>query len=107
MSKDIRNEGTWDVIDGNRDYMKCPDFSLVRGKSDQEKALPQPSLSKEPEKEVIILSANIDDAVSCDSYSELLDIRRSERVYDRNAVMSKSQLAFLLWSTQGIQEIRG
>jgi len=107
MSNDIRNEGMWDAINSNRDYMKCPDFSQVRGKSDQEKDLTQPPLSKEPEKEVIILSASFDDAVYCDSYSELLDIRRSERVYDRNAAMSKEQLAFLLWSTQGIQEIRG
>jgi len=107
MSKDIRNEGMWGEIDRNRDFMKCPDFNNVTRQSDQEKELPQPPLSKVVKGNFIQLSADFDDIVVCDSYTELLDNRRSERVYDKNAEMSQDQLAFLLWSTQGIQEIRG
>jgi len=107
MNNETRNEGVWETIDFNRDSMKCPDFSTVMFTSDQQKELPQPPLSKGTERETIILSDNFDDVSSVDSYKELLDIRRSERVYDRDAVMTKDQLAFVLWSTQGIQEIRG
>jgi len=97
----------WEEIDGNRGFMKCPDFSVIMRQSDQEKELPQPPLSKEAEGDIIELSANFDDVVVFDAYSLLLDKRRSERVYDKDAVMTQDQLAFLLWSTQGIQEIRG
>jgi SagB-type dehydrogenase family enzyme len=75
--------------------------------SDQEKKLPQPPLTIDKKKDVIEIEADFDKAICNLSYSDLLDIRRSERVYDRNAVMTQSQLAFLLWSSQGIQEVRG
>jgi len=107
MSKDIRNEGMWEEIDVKRDFMKCPDFSVFMEQSDQEKELPQPSLCKELEGDFIEISADFGDVVKLDSYTELLDVRRSERVYDKNFEMTQNQLAFLLWSTQGIQEIRG
>jgi len=107
MNKDIRNEGMWEVIDKNRDFMKCPDFVNITRSSDQEKELPQPPLSKKAKGDIIEISADFNDAVKNDSYISLLDIRRSERVYDKDAVMTQNQLSFLLWSTQGIQDIKG
>jgi len=107
MSKDIRNEGMWEEINGNRDFMKCPDFVGVTRKSDQEKELKQPPLSMEAKGTVIEISADFDSVIKHDYYTELLDIRRSERVYDKTAALSLDQLAFILWSTQGIQDIKG
>ncbi|MCL2226249.1 MAG: SagB/ThcOx family dehydrogenase [Oscillospiraceae bacterium] len=107
MSKDIRNEGLWEQMAKNRDFMKCDDFFVVMQNSDQQKKLPQPPLSKGAEKDIITISADFSDVVANGAYLDLLDIRRSERVYDAAKVMTQSQLAFLLWSTQGIQEIRG
>ena len=107
MNDNTRNEGLWEEIDNNRNYMKCPDFSNITRQSDQEKELPQPPLSKGATGEIIELSSDFDDVITLDSYADLLDVRRSERVYDKNAAMTQNQLAFLLWSTQGIQEIKG
>jgi len=112
MNNDNRNEGIWEAINNNRDYMKCPDFSRIMHKSDQEKQMTQPPLSKSSDKDVIILSdeinpAMLNDIITSGSYIDLLDNRRSERVYDKDAAMSKDQLAFILWSTQGIQDIKG
>jgi SagB-type dehydrogenase family enzyme len=107
MSKDLRNEGLWDEIKAKRDFMKCPDFAKFMLESDQQKELPQPPLSLEKKNEVIELTADFDNVICNSAYLDLLDIRRSERVYDKNATMTQNQLAFLLWSSQGVQEIRG
>jgi len=107
MNKDIRNEGMWEEIDKNRDFMKCPDFVNVTRQSDQEKELVQPPLSSKSKGNVIELSADFSNAVIQDSYTTLLDVRRSERIYDRDAEMTQIELAFMLWSTQGIQNIKG
>jgi len=107
MNDDIRNEGMWEEIDRNRDYMKCPDFSGIMASSDQEKEMPQPPLGTPAKGQPIELDADFSDVIENSLYSELLDKRRSERVYGRDTPMSQKQLAFLLWSTQGVQEIRG
>ena len=107
MSKDTRNEGMWEEIDSNREFMKCPNFATVTRKSDQEKELKQPPLSKDAKNKIIEISADFDSVITQDSYTGLLDARRSERVYDKDAAITQSQLAFLLWSTQGIQDIKG
>ncbi|MDR2570240.1 MAG: SagB/ThcOx family dehydrogenase [Oscillospiraceae bacterium] len=107
MNNCTRNEGMWDEIDQNRDFLKCPDFSIVMAGSDQEKELTQPPLCKSATGEIIEISADFDDAIKCDSYTGLLDIRRSERVYDKDTPMTQNQLAFLLWSIQGVQSIKG
>ena len=107
MSNDTRNQGLWDKIENGRNSMKCPEFYEVMQNSDQSKELPQPPLCKEASDAFITISANFEDVIKKDSYAELLDIRRSERVYDKNAAMTQEQLAFMLWSSQGIQEIRG
>lgn len=107
MGNDIRNEGMWDKIDSSRDSMKCPEFSATMSQSDQQKGLPQPPLCKGAVGEIIEIPANFENVISHGLYTDLLDIRRTERVYDAGKPMSLDQLAFLLWSTQGIQEIRG
>ncbi|MCL2200414.1 MAG: SagB/ThcOx family dehydrogenase [Oscillospiraceae bacterium] len=107
MSEDIRNLGLWEEIKPNRDFMKCKEFSVIMENSDQSKKLPQPPLCNAAKGEVITISADFSDVVTHDSYSKLLDIRRSERVYDTNQQMTQAQFAFLLWSCHGIQEIRG
>jgi len=107
MSKDIRNNGMWEEIDKNRDFMKCPCFSSAKKQSDQELKLIQPPLSMEPKGKFIEISADFDGVILQDSYEKLLEIRRSERAYDKETVLSQNQLAFILWSTQGVQSIKG
>jgi hypothetical protein len=53
--------------------------------------------------EIIELPA-FDGAVTIPAYTELLDIRRSERSYTKSPA-TQEQLAFMLWSTQGVQKI--
>ena len=107
MSKDLRNEGLWEEIKIKRDFMKCPDFRIHMAASDQGKKLPQPPLCLEKKNKTIELSIDFDNVLRTTSYPDLLDIRRSERVYDKDAIMTQNELGFLLWSSQGIQEIRG
>ena len=107
MSNDIRNEGMWEDIRKNREFMKCPDFMSKMPVSDQVKRLPQPSLGYKTDGKAIEISADFEAVLSRPSYADLLDFRRSERIYDRKTPMTQSQLAFLLWSTQGIQSING
>ena len=107
MTNDVRNEGVWEEIKVKRDFMRSPDFLSHMEGSDQQKKLPQPPLSFDKKNEAIELAADFESVVCNAAYSDLLDIRRSVRVYDSDAVMSQSQLAFLLWSSQGIQEVRG
>ena len=107
MNKDSRNEGLWVKIARNRNYMKCPELGLVMLKSDQQKALPQPPLCKEARGVIIEISADFNGVITQGLYTELLDKRRSERVFNKEKGLSQNQLAFLLWSTQGVSEIRG
>ena len=107
MDKDLRNEGKWEDIDRNRDGMKCPEFGPGMAHSDQQKELPQPPLSKQAQGDIVLLSDDYGDELTNERYADLLEIRRSERVFDKSTPVTKKQLAFLLWSIQGIQEIRG
>jgi len=107
MNNDTRNEGLWETIEKNRDFMKCPDFSKLMASSDQEKKLAQPPLGHPTVGVAIELKSDFDNVLVHSNYMELLDIRRSERKYDMDVPMTQSQLAFMLWSTQGIEKIRG
>ena len=90
----------------NRNFMKCPSFLSAMKESDQSLKKPHPPHGKTIETELITL-AGFDKAVTNDSYISLLDLRRSLRVYDDAAPMTQAQLAFMLYSSQGIQEFRG
>jgi len=107
MISDIRNKGLWDKINPNREHMKCADFFTDMQESDQSKKHPQPPLSKPAVSEIIELTADFSKINKLDSYAALLNSRRSERIFNKEKAMTQSELAFLLWSTQGIQEIRG
>jgi len=105
MEHDPRNQDMWDEILRCRDFMKCT-FASDDPPSDQEKKLPQPPLGNTPKKEIIELPIGMEAAIVRPSYAELLDIRRSERVFGQEP-MSREQLAFILWSIQGVQSVRG
>lgn len=89
----------------NRRFMHCPSFKKSMTKSDQQNGVQHPSYENY-KTEAFIELPTFDDAVTCPSYLDLLDQRRSERVYTGRA-MTQEQLAFMLWSAQGIQTIRG
>ena len=89
----------------NRDFMKCPDFSAGMADSDQKLGLPQPPISNVATGEIIQLPT-FDGVIVNDSYANLLDVRRSVRQFTDKSATQK-QLAFMLWSTQGIQHFRG
>ena len=93
------------MIEKNRKFMQCPSFKEGMAESDQSKGVKAPPIGKEITGEVTVL-ADFGGGICEDSYTKLLDIRRSVRKY-ADAPMSQSQLAFMLWSVQGIQDYRG
>ena len=94
-------------IQEHRNFMKCPPFLEGMAESDQSKGIMHPVHCHEAKGKLTVLKP-FDTAVCInDSYQNLLDVRRSLRVYDRNTAMTQEQLAFMLWSAQGIQEYRG
>ena len=107
MTNDARNEGKWDDIKKGRDFMKCPDFAVKMLDTDQSKDLPQPPLCLESREKVKELPADFESLLTSPLYTDLLDNRRSLRVFDSKKPMTQNELAFLLWSSQGVQEIRG
>ena len=94
-----------DVIKKNRCFMHCPSFKGMMEESDQQKGVVHPPHSKAVFGDTFVLSYN-KDVCSRDSYTDLLDVRRSERVYTGKA-LTQAELAFMLWSAQGIQCFRG
>jgi len=93
-------------IQDNRNFMKCPSFKEEMAKSDQQNGVEPPPVSKAAMGKVIALPC-FDDIVKDNSYTHLLDIRRSVRVYDDATPMTAAQLAYMLYTAQAIQEFRG
>ena len=93
------------MIENNRKFMHCPTFGSVMGKSDQSKGIDPPPFSKLVTGDMFTLSFP-DDVMATPDYMKLLDDRRSLRNYS-GAAMTQAQLAFMLWSTQGVQSMRG
>jgi len=89
----------------NRKFMHCPSFKGLMGKSDQSKGIDPPPFSNPVKGEKIALPA-FDGALAAPDYMQLLDTRRSLRNYSVKA-MTQAQLAFMLWSVQGVQATRG
>jgi len=75
------------------------------GESDQSKGVDNPPFSNDIKGEVILLPS-FDDVLATPDYMQLLDTRRSLRSYS-DKPMTQAQLAFMLWSTQGVQHQRG
>ena len=89
----------------NRKFMHCPHFFEVMKESDQSKGIAHPPHGHEVRGTLIELPPFSDIAKNV-SYADLLDSRRSQRVFTENPITG-AQLAFLLWSAQGIQDFRG
>lgn len=93
-------------IQNNRNFMKSM-FAENEIESDQEKQLPQPSLSRPAKSDVIIpLSKDFSKVIKETNYYNLLQERKSTRIYKKES-LTLQQLAFLLWSTQGVKAIKG
>ncbi|MCL2575806.1 MAG: SagB/ThcOx family dehydrogenase [Defluviitaleaceae bacterium] len=88
-------------IQENRNAMKCPNFSRGMRKSDQQIGVEAPPYGKKATGKLITLPS-FDDVALDDSFQNLIEKRRSVRVFDEDAKMSQAQLAFLLYSTFGI-----
>ena len=93
------------MIIENRKFMHCPSFKEKMAESDQTKGIKAPPFSKSIVGELTVLPS-FEGVVNVDSYVKLLDVRRSIRKYT-DKPMSKAELAFMLWSVNGIQELRG
>ena len=93
------------MFENNRKFMHCPSFKGIMSESDQSKGIDPPPFSKPITGEVINLPP-FDDVVTTPDYRDLLDTRRSLRNYSGKA-MTQAQLAFMLWSAQGVQSYRG
>lgn len=93
-------------LHSNREFMKST-FAENKGyESDQQKQLPQPPLTKTPvSNEVIKLNKEFSSLIKEQDYLKLVQERKSQRVYKKES-MTVDQLSFLLWTTQGIKEIR-
>jgi SagB-type dehydrogenase family enzyme len=93
-------------IQANRNFMKSG-FGVIEYESDQKKGLQQPPLSKPARNgELILLTKEFAGVVKATDYLSLLEERKSSRVY-KEEPLTLEQLAFLLWTTQGVKGIRG
>ena len=87
----------------NRIFMQCPSFKEGMAKSDQSQGVTAPAFGKPITGEVVVLPSF--EGITTVSYAKLLDTRRSVRSY-ADKPMSQAELAFMLWSVNGIQHTR-
>jgi len=100
------NQDRRNKISSNRLLMKST-FAEERAESDQQKQLPQPPLTKKPiSSDIIKLTEDFSLVLKETNYLTLIQERKSHRVY-KNESITLGKLSFLLWTTQGIKEIRG
>lgn len=93
-------------IEQNRDFMKARFGSPERKKSDQQKGVPYPPLQKEVKSgdgEVLPLPQFDPDVLVEDRFRRLLERRQSRRKYNQQP-LSRDELSFLLYCTQGVKE---
>lgn len=87
-----------------REMMKAMPESII---SDQHKGLPQPPLEKQcSSSKVISLPKEFRNWVINNDFFNLISLRTSKRKYSQEA-LAKEELAFLLWTTQGVKEVLG
>ncbi len=96
------------LITEGRDFMKSDHNNAYDTfETDQDLKLPQPQLVKAPMRDQALeLPRNFEDLDLQQDIIKLLTNRKSSRVYTQQPI-SLLQLAFLLWATQGIKDIRG
>ena len=90
-------------IPQNRKFMHCPSFREGMAESDQSKGITPPAFGKAIIGPLTVLPPF--DGITDTTYASLLDSRRSVRNY-ANTPMTQAQLAFMLWSVNGIQYTR-
>lgn len=82
-------------------------YDVEEFESDQDKKLPQPPLVKESmRKESIELPKNFDVLQICSNFLDIINTRHSSRVYTQEP-MSLLELSYILWTCQGVKQIRG
>ena len=82
-------------------------YENVDFESDQDKKLPQPPLVKERMREESIdLPGNFKDLLIQTDFLNIINTRHSSRVYT-NEAMSLLELSYMLWTCQGVKELRG
>ena len=91
----------------NRNFMKCPSFKGEMAKSDQANGVAPPPVNKAAMGGEIVKLPCFEGVVKNDSYTNLLDVRRSVRVYDDQTPMTAAQLAYMCHTMLAIQEFRG
>ena len=102
----MKHEEYLNQIQSNRAFMKSA-FAEDQHESDQKKRVTQPPLTKPATgTEAISLSKDFKDVIKEANYLTLLQERKSHRIY-KNKSITMDHLSFLLWSTQGVKEIRG
>ncbi|MBP1925151.1 SagB-type dehydrogenase family enzyme [Sedimentibacter acidaminivorans] len=100
------NQHIKNKIHSNREFMKSK-FAEEGYESDQQKQLPQPPLTKAPiGNNSIKLTKEFSSLIKESDYLKLVQERKSQRVYKKESI-TLDQLSFLLWTTQGIKEIKG
>ena len=88
-------------IQQNRKFMHCPSFKEGMKSSDQFNGVAAPAFGKPIVGEIFKLPP-FENVATAPSYVELLETRRSIRSYAETA-MTQEQLAFMLYSVNGIQ----
>ncbi|MDF2486711.1 MAG: nitroreductase family protein [Herbinix sp.] len=90
-----------------RETMKAYEDNDDEDPSDQAQGLPQPPLSKSSYgSKMIPLARNFEKVVTNNNFIDLINTRTSKRKYTEEAI-SLEELAFLLWTTQGVKEVIG
>ena len=97
-----------DKVKAQRSFMKSNFKEDDDFQSDQELQLPQPALEKPYDKnsEIISLPEVTDSIFTKTNLLDILRDRKSNRIYTKESLTLK-ELSFLLWSTQGVKEVRG
>ncbi|MBQ7889674.1 MAG: SagB/ThcOx family dehydrogenase [Erysipelotrichaceae bacterium] len=94
------------IIETGRNFMKMPkeDPDYL---TDQQLKKNQPPLVKAAQSnELISLPSNFDNIPLDNDFMHIINSRQSHRVYTQKP-LSKLELSYLLWCTQGVKEIRG
>lgn len=97
-----------DLIQANREFMKSNFASLSGEPSDQSKGVPGPPLevAHDPDAREISLPRPDPAILAQPDLLACMKGRRSRRAWTNDA-LSMEALAFLLWATQGVEEILG
>jgi SagB-type dehydrogenase family enzyme len=93
-----------ETVRQHRDFMKSL-FGRADYVSDQQKKIKQPPLAKAAgDGEKIKLTRSFEGSIAQNDYTALINERVSSRVFSKTP-LTTGQVAFLLWSTQGVKSV--